>query len=157
MTEPIDVLWQRCCVGEDEFFAARVALLESGADLTPLIASALSTPSRRHTGLRLLELLPESASRSHVGALVALASWAHGDIGLVRAVLMRVDRAWLLENIEAHVAPILGSGDDEEYRRVAELYEHLGESDLLAKHLQRCAEHSNPDVREIAADFRTPS
>lgn len=154
MSEPVDALWRRFCAAEDEYFAARVALLKSGVDVTPLIATALSDPSRRVTGLRLLEILPEAASRLHLNALVALASWAHGDMGLVRELLARIDRTWLLANLNAPVASILGAGDDEEYRRVAELYKHLSERELLAKHLRLCAGHTSPDVREIAEDFR---
>ena len=154
MSEPVDALWRRFCAAEDEFFAARTELIKSGANLTPLIATALSDPSRRHTGLRLLEIFPETSSRLHLVALVALASWAHGDIDLVRALLARIDRAWLLAHLEAPVASILGTGDDEEHRRVAELYKHLGERELLAKHLRVCAAHTSSDIREIAEDFR---
>jgi hypothetical protein len=158
MSVAADVLWKRFCEAEDEFFAARMALVKSGEDLEPLIGVAMGDPGRRPTALRLLEILPEAASRNHLQALVVQATGSQRDIAAARRVLGRIDREWLRENIELAVACVFRvDGDDDEwtYRRVAELYQELQEPRLLAEHLRRCSEHRTSEVREIADDFRS--
>ncbi len=151
MSDEVEDLWKRLCEAEDAFYAARMALFASEADFEPLIDAALPLPYRRGTALRLLEILPEVESRRHLASLVSLASVGHASIGLVRSVILRIDREWLLDRVESHVLPMLDTGGEEEYRRIAELYEQLG-GGLLAEHLSRCAKHADADVREIASD-----
>jgi hypothetical protein len=148
-------LWQAFCAAEDQFYVTRMALAREVKDLHKVLASALKRPGQRGTALRLLDIRPVAEIREHFATLVELASVGHSDIGLVRRVLLKLDAAWIVANIEAHAAPLLAAGDDEEYRRIAELYSDLDRA-LLDRHLDRCAVHDNPHVREIAADFRDP-
>jgi len=59
---------------------------------------------------------------------------------------------WLLENIEQYAAPLLAYDDDEEYRRLLELYS-LIDRDLTLKLARRAAEHADSDIREADEDF----
>jgi len=129
-----------------------MALLRSAQELKSVIGAALDTPSQRGTALRLLQILPEEMIRPHFSRLVDLASVGHSDIELCRAVLLKIDRNWLVQNIEYQVTQILRPGGEEEFRRVAELYKLLN-SDLLGLHLERCARHVDEEVKKIASDF----
>jgi hypothetical protein len=145
-------LWMRFHAADTSLNDARMALLQGAVDIAAIIATALSRASERGSALRLLLTLPEVQSRKHLHELVGLASVGHSDIGLTRSVLGRIDRAWLSEQITSHVDAILNNGTDEEYRRIAELYQEL-DLDLLKAHLALCAKHRNPAVQEVAADF----
>ena len=145
-------LWADFCAAESAFYDARMALVRGAQDLQSLISGALQTPSQRGSALRLLEILSEDKIRPHFASLVDLASVGHSDIGLCRSVIFRIEREWLVANIEPHVVMILKNGGEEEFRRIAELYKLLN-ADLLDAHLKRCAVHVNSDVREIVADF----
>jgi len=144
-------LWADLCEAENAFYAARMALYRDVQDLHALIENALKVVAQRGTALRLLEIRPEQDIRRHLATLVYLASVGHCDIALCRSVLLRIDRDWLIENIDAHVVEVLRNGDDEEYRRFAELYQLL-DADLLRAHLDRCACHPSEDIKEIAED-----
>ncbi|QDT40158.1 hypothetical protein Pan241w_02140 [Gimesia alba] len=93
--------------------------------------------------------------------LVKLASVAHRSIGLNRAVIKTMPRKWVIEHIEPIVNQILSDETDhyvktepeEYYRRFAELYSELDDG-LLNRLLDRAAQHDNPDVVEVAEDFR---
>jgi hypothetical protein len=85
--------------------------------------------------------------------LVDQASVGHSDIQLVRDVLARIDRPWLLSHIEEFAAHPLQDGDYEDYTRIAELYVQLEAHDALARLLERCRRHASEDVREIADDL----
>jgi hypothetical protein len=148
-----DRLWREVHAAESAFIRARVAFVRGAHDPTSVLRRALGRPPERGTALRVLELLPESFSRPLLDTLVASASVGHADVGLVRSVIGRIDRAWLLGEIEAHVRTQLATGGEEEYRRLAELYEELDET-LWRQHLDRCAVHADPAIREIAEDAR---
>jgi hypothetical protein len=99
-----------------------------------------------------MKILPEPRVRLHIPQLARLASVGHSDIALVRDVMnTKIDRRWLVENIDGYIVPILKAArDEEEYRRIAELYQEL-DADLLRRHLARCAAHASDEVREIAS------
>ena len=70
-------------------------------------------------------------------------------------------RKWVIEHIDPIVNQILTDDTDpyvkkepdEYYRRFAELYYELDDG-LLDRLLDRAARHDNPDVVEVAEDFR---
>ncbi len=43
--------------------------------------------------------------------------------------------------------------DDDAYRRIAELFQHLGLQEPLAALCRRAAASNDPDIREVAEDF----
>jgi hypothetical protein len=98
-------------------------------------------------------LLPDAIKQAVFDTLIDLASVGHADIGLCRAVIKSLPRAWLIEHVEAAAEPILRRGEDEEaYRRLAELYCDIDEG-LVHRLVQRAARSSNAFVREVADDF----
>jgi len=145
-------LWSDLCVAENAFYEARMTLISSAQNITILVSAALAQPSQRGTALRLLQILPEGLIRHHFSQLVDLVSVGHSDIELSRAVLLRIDRDWLVQNIDPYVMQILENGGEEEFRRIAEFYKILS-SDLLSLHLERCSLHIDPEINEIASDF----
>lgn len=131
-----------------------MALVQLAGDLDGIISRALDKPSERGAALRVMEILPEQLVRPRIQQLARLAAVGHSDIALVRDVITtKIDRRWLADNLDRCVQPILaGAEDEEEFRRIAELYRQL-DPGLLKTHLARCASHANEDVREIASDF----
>jgi hypothetical protein len=144
-------LWRLFCRAEADFYTARMALVRDASELPSLIRRALDSPSQRGTALRLLQILPESVSRTCLEKLVGLASVGHSDVALCRDVILRIDHEWLIANVDAFVEPLL-ENCTEEFRRFAELYDRLDEN-LLRIHLNRCADHQYEEIRDIAADF----
>lgn len=139
----------RLCAAETAFYAQRMSVFRKVAALSGVLARALAIPTQRGCALRVLEIRPEPAIREHVGALVGLPCWAHADTQLVRSVLLRIDRAWLVEHIDSIACEFL-LADEEPYRRIAERYE-LIDPGLLNRHLDRCARHDLAEIRELAA------
>lgn len=145
-------LWRDLCAADNTYHEARMRLLTDASDLDGIIGAALSNPAERGSALRILSILPEQQIRGHLAQLARLASVGHSDIELVRSVIARLDHDWVTRHIDSYVKPILEAGDEEEYRRIAELYKLLDRR-LLEVHLARCAAHSGEAIREIAADF----
>jgi hypothetical protein len=149
-------LWNNFRAAENAFYEARMKLVRGTQDLAGVISMALKIPSQRGHALRLLEIVPEEMIRQQISTLVDLVSVGHSDIELCRSVILRIDKDWLVKNIDHYAAKLLENGGEEEYRRIAELYKLL-DSKLLDVHLKRCAIHANDEVREIAADFAQES
>jgi hypothetical protein len=149
-------LWNALFSADNNFHEARMALVKGAHDLAGAIRNALNTPSQRGAALRLLQILPEEKIREQLPLLVDLASVGHSDVDLVRLVILKINKGWLIKNIDSHVEKILRNGGEEEFRRIAELYTLLSR-ELLDKHLQRCAVHPNNDVKEIVSDFAQDS
>jgi hypothetical protein len=74
------------------------------------------------------------------------------NITLGREALARVPQEVLAECWEEMAAPHLATDDEWEYRRMAEFLE-LHAPGLMPQHLQRCAEHADLEIREIAAEW----
>ena len=147
-------LWDDMCAADRRYFETRMALVQGADDLDGVISRALDKPAERGAALRVMKILPEPRTRLRIQQLARLASVGHSDIALVREVLTtKLDRRWVVENIDGCVEPILETAEDqEEFRRIAELYQQLDLA-LLKAHLARCAAHEDEEVQEIAADF----
>jgi hypothetical protein len=145
--------WRELVDAERNLIGRRIVFFNRARDQTRLLREALHTPRERGTALRcLLELYHDDLKKQLLPDLLKLASVIHDDIDLVRRAILSIrDRPWLLEAIDPIARDILEAGDDEEYQRIAELYQDLDES-LLQRHLERCRNHPNPYVREIADD-----
>jgi hypothetical protein len=76
---------------------------------------------------------------------------------MVRSAIKALPRDWVLARIEAAAEPLLIASTEqfqyEEFRRLLELYEQLGNEELLARLAQRALEHDDEDVREAGQDF----
>jgi hypothetical protein len=89
--------------------------------------------------------------------LVRLASCGHGHIQLDRDAIVSLPRDWVLARIEAVAEPLLAASCEqwqfEEYRRLLELYEQLGDSGLVRRLAERAIAHQDEDVREAGRHF----
>jgi hypothetical protein len=89
--------------------------------------------------------------------LVWLASWGHGLVQNARDAILSLPRGWVLARIEAIAEPLLAQssaeGQFEEYRRMLELYQQLGDPDLVRRLAHRAAQHPDEDVIEAGHDF----
>ncbi len=72
---------------------------------------------------------------------------------LVREVLGRLPR----KTLEAELLPLIDkqmlTAEYDEFRRMAELLEHLGLSEALRALVQRGSESDDPDIRDAATDY----
>lgn len=149
----IELRWQELLRLESIFFDARKAFLTQSSDVTTILAEALKTPHQRGTALRILLTYPDESIRPFLDTLIELASVGHSDVGLSRSVILRINSNWLIRNIDSHAKSILSTGNEEEFRRIAELY-NLIDRDLLKLHLERCDKSADPEIREIVDDFK---
>jgi hypothetical protein len=80
------------------------------------------------------------------------ASVVKGEIERFRLAILRLPHKWLLENVEAFAEPLLEGGDDEEVRRLLELYQRI-DPDLTRRLAQRAMESDDPHKQEAGKDF----
>jgi hypothetical protein len=144
-------LWRHFVQAEQSFLSARTRLTTSPSAVA-LIRAGLARPSERSAALDAAALLPTDKKRDLFGDVLALASFVHGGIGAARAIILSLPHDWLLANIEQYAEPLLAYEDDEEYRRLLELYS-LIDRDLTLKLARRAAEHADPDIKEAGEDF----
>jgi hypothetical protein len=71
-----------------------------------------------------------------------------------REALGRVDPGWLSTALAPEVERTLPDADDEVFRRLAELLDHLGQEALLARVVSAAEDSDDEDIREVADDFR---
>lgn len=145
-------LWQALVQAEGAFYGARAAFVTGAQDRVEVLRGALRSVAGRGTALRLLPLLPEAERMAVFDDLVAVASVGHADVQLGRNVILSLPRQWVLERIERVADPLLRGGDEEEYRRLLELYREI-DPDLTRRLARRATEHENSDVREAGEDF----
>jgi hypothetical protein len=154
MTVPDNALWDEVFVTEQGRFQDIMSSWVRISAKDRVLIQALETPHQRGTALRLLLLLGDEMKINVFATLVELAAVGHSDIALCRSVIKSMLRQWVIEHIESLAQRILErSGEEEEYRRFAELYLELDAS-LLERHVQAALAHANPDVREVGSDFR---
>ncbi len=72
----------------------------------------------------------------------------------VRQVLGRLPRKTLKAELPPLVDQQMLTADYDEFRRMAELLEHLGLSEELAALVQRGSESDDPDIRDAATDYQ---
>jgi len=135
-------LWRHFVQAEQSFLSARTRLTTSPSAVA-LIRAGLARPSERSAALDAAALLPTDKKRD---------LFVHGGIGAARAIILSLPHDWLLANIEQYAEPLLAYEDDEEYRRLLELYS-LIDRDLTLKLARRAAEHADPDIKEAGEDF----
>jgi hypothetical protein len=145
-------LWLEVLRHERRYITARAAFLTGAQDRVGILSQALHTPSQRGTALRVVPLLDEPVRRALFDDLVRLASVGHADVTLCRDAIRSLPREWVLAHIEASAEPLLLAGDEEEYRRLLELYEQL-DADLTRRLATRAARDDRADVREAGNDF----
>jgi hypothetical protein len=89
-----------------------------------------------------IQLLPE---------LIYL-STAPGYARKAREIILSMPYKWLLLNVEKAAEPIMSSNDEEDFRRLFELYLEINR-ELAEKFTERVLDHSDEYIREIGQDF----
>jgi hypothetical protein len=116
----------------------------------------LAEVSSRRRALILLLLVDVSTTCTLAPELVEL-SVSHANADIIRQILGRVARSELEEVIGPIVNNRLGQADDDEYRRLAELLDHLGMGKSLALLVTSANRSADPDIREVGEDFARSS
>ena len=130
-----------------------LARLADDRDVTlAAFRGTLSDPRTRRASLSVLSQLDTSFTLALI-QLVVEASISHRDALLARQVVARMSYASYAAAVPPVVDQLLEDADDDAYRRLAELLDHLG----LYAHLQRLSERasdsSDADIREVGSDF----
>ncbi|PVZ08209.1 hypothetical protein [Actinomycetospora cinnamomea] len=145
-------LWQAVCDARDAFVVARLRFLSGATDRVATLRAALSGQHRR-LALETALALSDAERMELFEDLVDLASVGHSDIDAVRRAILSLPRAWVVASIERAAAPVLEAGDEEDYRRLLELYSEL-DADLTDRLVQLALAHSHPEVQAVGEDFR---
>ncbi|GAB0171111.1 hypothetical protein LSPCS325_45480 [Lysinibacillus sp. CTST325] len=155
-------IWGEYKIIENECNNVR-ELLVKHKDMQNILKKAFDSPYECTMALKFLQYLthPDELEiiEKLMPQLVDIAIYGNPtNITYSRKVIGLVNRKWLEENIGGYIEQIsILEPDDEEwkYRRVAELYVHLGFEKLLNNHLSFCSNHDSLEIKEIAEDFGT--
>jgi hypothetical protein len=138
----------------EELLLAAAALERDPAGLTRELRDALSGGVDRRDALFLLGLLDPQYTGDLVPEVVR-AALSHSDAAEARRALGALDADEAAELVPPAVQAVLeAEPDDDAYRRMAELLDHLGLEDALAELCEAAAASEDPDVQEVAEDFR---
>jgi hypothetical protein len=152
-------LWQNVVSAEKAIRASlRDFLVGNSAERLVLVRQALREPGgERAAAVRVLPYLTVAERMELFPDVVHLASWGHGMVQAARDAICALPREWVLSHIEAVVEPLLASSDEqgqfEEYRRFLELYQQLGDRNLIQRLAELSLQHPDEDVREAGAEF----
>lgn len=124
--DEVEALWRDLVDAERRFFEARIALLESKADLEGLVDRALLGPEERGAALRQLMFVQEPRLRQFLPVLIDVAVRDERFAQLVKPLIRSLDHEWLTAQVPRVVEMLLGSErpatEEEEQRTAALLY-----------------------------------
>lgn len=145
--------WQRVLGSLRELTPAIGALEADYPGTLEALRSALRVTEDEPIVLLLLSLLEPAYSEALVDQLVS-ASLSHRNALRVRLILGRLPHS----HAERMVPPAVWrqlreTGDDDAYRRMAELLSHLGLREALNQLSAQALRSSDPDIREVGEDF----
>jgi len=125
------------------------------ARLIDAARASLKTMPERRLALEVLTWLEPEVTAAVFDDVVRIASHTHRDVLLTRQALGRLPRETLSERIDPVVDRLLAAEDDDVYRRLAELARHLGLDATLARIVDRALASTDPNIRDVGADFDT--
>lgn len=145
--------WSQSLVALEELLkATRVLQLDYPSTLESL-RSAMRSPKDEAAALLLLGWLDSDYTEALVGELVS-ASISHRHALRVRQILGRLSHEEAVQIVPPAVwHQLQETGDDDAYRRLAELLAHLGLHDALSQLSAQALMSSDPDIREVGEDF----
>lgn len=118
------------------------------------LRKALHGATGRGEAIVMLGHLDHAIVRAVVADLVWLAV-SHRYALQTRQILGRLSHADVADRVPPAVwRQLEETPDDDAYRRMAELLDHLGLADALEELCRRAAASDDADIREVAADFR---
>jgi hypothetical protein len=149
--------WEDLVDAEQAYIEQRDAMYSSGL-MEQQLGLASRSPQGRATALHVLLDAPIALVEAFLEPVFEIAVTLHSPLGPAREVLARLDPDRLTPRLAHLVARKLDEPDpdypDDDYRRVAELLDRLGQRTLLAELVRRAERSDNPDVVEVADDFR---
>ena len=72
---------------------------------------------------------------------------------LVKGIIGRLQRRVLAHDLPPLIDDQMSRADEDEFRRMAELLDHLGLVEALNALVERAMENEDPGIREAAEDF----
>jgi hypothetical protein len=144
-------LWQSLVESEKAYHQARVRFMAEGVDRVPLVREGLHSRDR-HTALSVVPSLSLAERLELFPDLVDVARAAHGPVGAVRDMILRLPQDWVLAHVEEVVEAILRNEEYDDYWMFLELYEKLDRG-LMLKLARRAAAHQDPEIRELGEDW----
>jgi hypothetical protein len=149
-------LWSEVVESDRHYLGRRSRFIREAVDATSVLKQALATVAGRGPALRFLRTLAgHDLSRAVLPDVVRLASETHADTVLARQVIADLrHQPWLAAELGEIGEALRVEGDEERYRRLAEL---LADVDvrLLESHLECCRRSNDPAIREIAKEFES--
>lgn len=102
--------------------------------------------------LAVIRMLPLERAVRLLPDLLNYARSVHGYLEDVRETILSIPKDRLVLEIEGAAGPLLSAGDDEDYRRLLELYLRIDHR-LALRLATTAAGASDPNVREIGEEF----
>jgi hypothetical protein len=136
----------------DALRTALARLRAHDGNLVEQLGAALTDPSRRRSALLILQQVDVPVTVSLLEPIVS-AALSHRDALLARETLGRLPYRLGAARVPPVVAGLLDGSDDDTYRRLAELLDHLGLYAALRDLCERAARSDDPNVREVGTDF----
>ena len=127
------------------------------ADRSSLIDAArasLATPLEQRWALEVLVWLDPAVTLALLDDVVRIGALSHRDALLTRQVLGRLPRRAIAKPLHAIVDKLLDTADDDGYRRLAELAQHLGLSVALGSIVDSALASADPHTREVGEEFQ---
>jgi hypothetical protein len=147
----IDELWQQLTQTNNQFHILLQEFQKSPKKID--ILKRELTKGDRTTAIIIAEYLNNEELKEIFNELIFLASFVHGQIVVVRKLVLSLPKDWLLQHIEPVAENILVNGTDEEYRRLLELYLQIDDN-LVNKLIERAQLSSNSNIQEVGQDFK---
>ncbi|MFB6839887.1 hypothetical protein [Streptomyces sp. NPDC056361] len=149
-----DELWQAVVEAKREMHRRQADFHHKAGSRPDILKAALaagSGPWQRGAALDFLTELSDDVP-ALLGDLVGLCL-SHGWALAARQAIDSIPHDELLPLLEPLVMERLGSADDDEYRRLAELLAHVQAWELLSRLVGRALDTDDPDTHEVAEDF----
>jgi hypothetical protein len=120
-------------------------------EVTTRIKEALQS-AERQWALYLLMIVDVDMTRQVLPELLQ-AGLRHRDAVLVREIIGRLPRRVLAIDLPPLIEDRMSTADEDEFRRMAELLDHLGLVEALNSIVQQAMEGDDPGIRDAAEDF----
>lgn len=152
-TDPTGGAWQAALDTANALIRAGIHLSGNRQSLLRLLREALLGGDRRGA-MTLLGSLGHELTADLVPEVVAVAL-SHRDALKARELLGRLPARLAAQVVPPAVtAQLAQTPDDDAYRRMAELLDHLGLVDALESLCDVAAASDDPEIRDVASDFR---
>lgn len=147
----IEELWQQIVDTNNQFHIA-IQEFQKNPHKTEFLRRQL-TAGDRTTAIIVAEYLNQEELKEIFNELIFLASFVHGQISVVRKLLLSLPKDWLVQHIELAAENVLIKGTDEEYRRLLELYIQIDDN-LVNKLTERALLSIDSNIQEVGQDFK---